>query len=308
MKTNTPSIPSKFLIAAALAFTACKPSIEAAPVKQDVDQAISAQQPGMQDNKSVTHDGEKLMPQNHYNTSYPTEVRGTWELGPRKCRAPLSDDSTSGLNIGLKSISGYKHTVQILRQEKVSDDPLAWKIDAADNHSGESKETKELFVVSGDSLVITDGIQSKMYSRCPVGQFQSDHDTADPHPSSLPKSGNGRSRTSSYPEEVRGVWRMSDLPGKCEYPLNTDGDGWLEIRTDEAFSHEETFRPLLSKPDEGTEKTWLITAEETIAGSQITRIVQKFQIIDGNLNITEEIQNEDSSGISEYVVSYERCK
>lgn len=101
---------------------------------------------------------------------------------------------------------------------------------------------------------------------------------------------------------------MSDLPGKCEYPLNKDGDGWLQIRADEAFSHEETFRPLASKPEEGTEKTWLITAEETISGSQITRIVQKLQIIDGNLTITEEIQNEDSSGVSEYVVSYERCK
>ena len=104
--------------------------------------------------------------------SFPIEVQGAWELGPRKCRAPLSVDSTSGFKIGSKTISGYEHTVRILQQKKLSSNPAAWSIHAMDYYSGEQTETKELFIISDDSLTITDGSYSKTYRRCPEEKTQ----------------------------------------------------------------------------------------------------------------------------------------
>ena len=60
MKTGTSSYHVKLLIAATLAFTACRPSVEAAPSHQHADQVVPVCQPEMQDNKSITSAGHDL--------------------------------------------------------------------------------------------------------------------------------------------------------------------------------------------------------------------------------------------------------
>jgi len=98
---------------------------------------------------------------------FPAQLFGTWDLGPRPCRLPVNADSDSPVRIESGVLQGYEHFETPKRVERISEAPAAWRIASTETYLG-SQVTQEvrIFVLSGDSLVVTDGTQARHYRKC----------------------------------------------------------------------------------------------------------------------------------------------
>lgn len=99
--------------------------------------------------------------------NFPSQLLGTWDLGPRPCRLPVRDDSDSPIRIEVGVLRGYEHLETPLKVEQVSASPAAWRVESAETYLGSQTSAEvRIFVADGDSLVITDGATVQHYMKC----------------------------------------------------------------------------------------------------------------------------------------------
>lgn len=97
---------------------------------------------------------------------YPPEILGQWEPGPRPCRLPLTYDSDAGFRIESRILQGYEHTNTPAEVRAISDKPKAWRIESTKRWDEDQLSVIEIFVLSEDSLTVTDGQRSTTYQKC----------------------------------------------------------------------------------------------------------------------------------------------
>ncbi|MDH5834827.1 hypothetical protein [Luteimonas kalidii] len=98
---------------------------------------------------------------------FPSQLFGTWDLGPRPCRLPVNEDSDSPIRIEAELIQGYEHFETPVRVERISDMPTAWRITTSETYLGSQvTDDVRIFVADGDRLVITSGAETQQYRKC----------------------------------------------------------------------------------------------------------------------------------------------
>ena len=84
------------------------------------------------------------------------------------CSSPVNHDSDSLIDIGRNELGYYEDLGKATHVVQVSETPPAWRIDSLLNVGGDGYNHKvsELFVLSGDRLIIAgiDGFET--YARC----------------------------------------------------------------------------------------------------------------------------------------------
>lgn len=84
------------------------------------------------------------------------------------CSSPVNHDSDSLIDIGGNELGHYEDSSKATRVVQISETPPAWSIDSLLNVGGDGYDRKvsELFVLSGDRLIIagTDGFET--YAKC----------------------------------------------------------------------------------------------------------------------------------------------
>jgi hypothetical protein len=101
----------------------------------------------------------------HPATAYPTELLGTWNLGPQSCKLPVDSDADSLIRLEAARLVGYEHQESLVSIRRVSMDPLAWAVTTTSDNAPGIK-TVDLYIVKGDYLTISDGESSRQYRRC----------------------------------------------------------------------------------------------------------------------------------------------
>lgn len=96
--------------------------------------------------------------------AFPTELVGTWDLGPEACALPLNPDSDSPIRIEPKQLQGYEHQSTPVEVLPMVEQPMSWAITSITDIA--YGETTEIYILNGDHLVITDGIRVAQYTRC----------------------------------------------------------------------------------------------------------------------------------------------
>lgn len=97
---------------------------------------------------------------------FPQQIHGTWDLGPGPCKLPVNPDSDSVIRIKGDLIQGYEDTETPRRVSRISDDPMAWRVEGTESYGGEEVDYTSIFVVNDDSLVMTSGTHAVHYVRC----------------------------------------------------------------------------------------------------------------------------------------------
>lgn len=98
--------------------------------------------------------------------AYPAALIGQWEPGPNQCNLPLTYDSDSGFKITARMLQGYEHSDTPKKVQLISGTPKAWRIEAIEEHDEDKRPVVDIYVLSGDSLTVTDGKRSTTYNRC----------------------------------------------------------------------------------------------------------------------------------------------
>lgn len=184
-------------------------------------------------------------------SAYPTELLGQWEPGPRPCRLPLIYDSDAGFRIESRSMQGYEYTNTPMEVQAISDNPSAWRIESLKAWDDDQLSVTEIFVLSEDSLTVTDGQRSTTYQRCYPEQRR--------QPVSVKKS-----IATEFPQAVRGEWMLGPEP--CYLPLNGDADGQLTITPGKMYGYEDTYEPISVSLNPGNPRSWAIELAEQIGG------------------------------------------
>ncbi|HST44729.1 MAG TPA: hypothetical protein VLK29_05835 [Luteimonas sp.] len=97
--------------------------------------------------------------------SYPSELHGTWDLGPHNCRLPLNPDSDTPLRIESGRVLGYEHVETPLHVGAVSSRPRAWTVTAISDEAP-GIEIDDLYILKDDHLTISDGETTRQFRRC----------------------------------------------------------------------------------------------------------------------------------------------
>lgn len=100
--------------------------------------------------------------------NYAEAILGTWMPEDVACSSPVNYDSDSLIDIGRNELGYYEDLGKATHVVQVSETPPAWRIDSLLNVGGDgyNRKVSELFVLSGDRLIIagTDGFET--YARC----------------------------------------------------------------------------------------------------------------------------------------------
>lgn len=96
---------------------------------------------------------------------FPSELHGTWDLGPSRCKLPINNDSDTPIRIDGMQLSGHESVDKPKRVIRVSDQPRVWVI-ATESNIAPGSVLDEVFVLEGESLTITDGQSARTYRRC----------------------------------------------------------------------------------------------------------------------------------------------
>lgn len=96
---------------------------------------------------------------------YPSEILGTWNLGPKSCKLPVNPDSDSPIRIKPHVLEGYEHTEDPQSVIQLSKEPLAWRI-VETSEIAPAIQTIGIYVLKDDHLVITTGDEVTRYRRC----------------------------------------------------------------------------------------------------------------------------------------------
>lgn len=99
------------------------------------------------------------------SVGYPIEIQGIWDLGPQSCKLPVNPDSDSPIRIEKVRLRGYEHEETPVSIRLVSNEPHAWVVSAMSDIAPDIK-TDDIYVLTGDNLVISDGESVKRYRRC----------------------------------------------------------------------------------------------------------------------------------------------
>ena len=100
--------------------------------------------------------------------AYPIQIRGTWMPDDISCSSPVNYDSDSLIDIGRNVLGHYEDSSKVTRALQISKTPAAWKIDSLLNVGGDGYHEKvsEIFILSGDNLIIAGSDGFETYSRC----------------------------------------------------------------------------------------------------------------------------------------------
>lgn len=98
--------------------------------------------------------------------TYPAILHGTWEPGPYPCQLPLTYDSDAGFEIKPNILIGYEHRNRPVKIQQMSVKPRAWRIESIEEYGGQLASQIEIFVLSKDSIVVTNGSRAETYNRC----------------------------------------------------------------------------------------------------------------------------------------------
>lgn len=96
---------------------------------------------------------------------FPSELVGAWDIGPENCRLPLNPDADSPIRIEGRHIYRYEDTDTASSIKRVSISPRAWQV-VATSVAAPDVVTRDLFVVDGDSLTVTNSSSTVQYRRC----------------------------------------------------------------------------------------------------------------------------------------------
>ncbi len=112
------------------------------------------------------HSCKAVTPQ---EVSFPSELRGAWDLSDDKCRAIDTHESDSRIEIGARVLQGYEHAESLISIRKISEAPLVWRVISISNIAPPEIQGDAVFyVLGGDRLTISDGESTKVYVRCGV--------------------------------------------------------------------------------------------------------------------------------------------
>ena len=99
--------------------------------------------------------------------SYPSALRGVWDLAPHACIATETSDSDSRFSIERHALHGYEHRDVPRSIKKISDAPAAWRIVAISNIAPEEIQgDSDIYILDGKYLTISNGSSSETYIRC----------------------------------------------------------------------------------------------------------------------------------------------
>lgn len=101
----------------------------------------------------------------HPAVAYPTELLGTWDLGPQSCKLPVTPDADSPIRVEKVRLVGYEHQESPVSIKRVSVNPLAWVVTATSDNAPGIK-TADLYILKGDHLTVSDGESTRHYRRC----------------------------------------------------------------------------------------------------------------------------------------------
>jgi hypothetical protein len=103
-------------------------------------------------------------------TSYPKRLHGNWMPQDMECPVPLNHDSDALVVISEKILNNYEESSKPIRVTAIKPGPApaVWSIDSYLNVAGDGYDTKitEIFLVTGDQLVIADKERARTYHRC----------------------------------------------------------------------------------------------------------------------------------------------
>ncbi len=102
-------------------------------------------------------------------TRYPKALHGNWMPQDMQCPVPINHDSDVLVVISDKVLNNYEESRKPVHVTPIKRGPapIAWSIDAYLN-MGDGYDTKvtEVFLVTGDQLVIADEERARTYHRC----------------------------------------------------------------------------------------------------------------------------------------------
>lgn len=99
------------------------------------------------------------------SVEFPSQLRGSWDLGPEPCRLPVNPDADSPIKISAHALRAYEHTETPRYVKRASSRIAAWII-STDSAIAPGIVVYDLYVLKGDYLTITDGETTRAYRRC----------------------------------------------------------------------------------------------------------------------------------------------
>lgn len=102
---------------------------------------------------------------------YPSALHGSWGPHPLPCRASDVQDDAMRFTIHAGERSSGKYRDMLLSITQIAEAPLAWwavstSLPTATDASGDTAGKARIYVLAGDTMVVTDGARADTWVRC----------------------------------------------------------------------------------------------------------------------------------------------
>ncbi|HJR73825.1 MAG TPA: hypothetical protein VJ806_09330 [Luteimonas sp.] len=98
---------------------------------------------------------------------FPKDIQGLWQLGDDRCRTKNTKDSDGTMVIYQTHVHANEEIIRPVEITLISNNPMTWRfLGISSVAPPEIQGQALLYVLNGNSLVITDGIATRKYSRC----------------------------------------------------------------------------------------------------------------------------------------------
>ncbi|MBN7135615.1 hypothetical protein A7A76_12765 [Lysobacter enzymogenes] len=85
-------------------------------------------------------------------------------------------------------------------------------------------------------------------------------------------------KETTYPEALRGTWRLDPLRRPCVLPLSPDSDGRFIVSARAIESYESTYTPVSVEADPDKKNWWRIVSVENHLGTQKETVRHSFAV------------------------------
>lgn len=101
----------------------------------------------------------------HAAPAFPSDLKGTWNLGPEACVLPVNPDADGPRRVTSTRIENYEDVEALVHIKRISLKPLAWHVTTT-NEIAPGVVSREIYVLDGDRLTVTNGGNSVQWVRC----------------------------------------------------------------------------------------------------------------------------------------------
>lgn len=101
------------------------------------------------------------------SSTFPSALRGVWDMYPHPCVANEVSDSDMRFAIDQRVRSNHEHKDVLKSIEQLATSPPTWRVTTtSDLGPSDNKPQASIYVLKGKYLAVTDGERAETYIRC----------------------------------------------------------------------------------------------------------------------------------------------